>query len=86
MAWLGYAWRMMRGMNDVLKKAHNARFKLVEIIEDDTGGVEFKVEPDDTYPTVYAKLRTTGELRAWLEGVEYGRKEARSGKEAGNDE
>ena len=38
MAWLGYAWRMMRGMNDVLKKAHNARFKLVEIIEDDTGG------------------------------------------------
>ena len=63
-------------MTDVLKEAQGAGFK-VEIRENkDTGDVLFKVEPENTYPTVYAKLRTVGELRAWLEGVEYGRREA----------
>lgn len=61
---------------DVLEQAHRAGCRVEMREHRDTGALWFRVERAGG-PTVYATLRTVGELRAWLEGVEYGRKLAR---------
>ena len=56
----------------VIKKANALGFD-VDLMASDDGAVQFTVKKSGLTRT-RATLRTAGELLAWLQGVEYGRK------------